>query len=457
MKKRIARLIISSLLLSGAGDLRAQWQTNGTSIYYNSGNVGIGTSSPPTNLSVAKAIDEAGLSSALQFVGPFNIGVDNDFGSGQALQYLLLNPYYASGTNPQAGISGTLSFYRGTTASFNFNGDYHVNIQSAYSSTNASLVPLNEYSPLVPLYTVTYNSKPYVAIKMSDMLNSSCNINFTGYWWNGYDGTKPQLVLASALTNITLYKSYQAILSNIVTGTSAGNVGIGTTNPQAPLELTKSTGSSAMGDILRINSVDGNAGNGGGILFTNNTNINKMARIAGIDAGNWGGHLAFYTAAGTGSSPGGTPVERVRIDEYGNVGIGTTDTKGYNLAVNGTGIMTKLVVKSYGNWPDYVFDSSYRLQSLDEVKSFIDKNHHLPGIEPAMQLQDSGLDVGANQTKLLEKIEELTLYILKQQQVIEQQKGIVQEQKEVLQKQDQRLQKLESLFENKSQPIITKP
>jgi hypothetical protein len=79
-----------------------------------------------------------------------------------------------------------------------------------------------------------------------------------------------------------------------------------------------------MGDLLRLNAVNGNAGNGPAILFTNNGDVLNLARIGAVDAGNWGGALVFQTAPQTGASPGGTPVERVRIDSSGNVGIGTT-------------------------------------------------------------------------------------------------------------------------------------
>jgi len=106
--------------------------------------------------------------------------------------------------------------------------------------------------------------------------------------------------------------------------TAGGNVGIGTTSPGALLELQANTGAGIEGDLLRINAVSGGAGNGGGILFANNNDVLNLARIAGLDGGNWGGQLVFYTAPGTGSSPGGTPTERMRITSSGNVGIGTT-------------------------------------------------------------------------------------------------------------------------------------
>jgi hypothetical protein len=108
------------------------------------------------------------------------------------------------------------------------------------------------------------------------------------------------------------------------------------------------------------------------------------------------------------------------------IGKTTQSNIGYLLDVAGNIRGNKLVVNSTG--ADYVFDSSYQLRPLSEINSYIEQNHHLPGIEPASQMQDSGLDVGANQTKLLAKIEELTLYLLQQQQLLEQQEQKMQQQ-----------------------------
>ena len=63
-------------------------------------------------------------------------------------------------------------------------------------------------------------------------------------------------------------------------------------------------------------------------------------------------------------------------------------------------------------WSDYVFADDYKLRSLTEVADFIKANKHLPGVEPASVVEKEGADIGATQTKLLEKIEELTLYLI---------------------------------------------
>lgn len=102
----------------------------------------------------------------------------------------------------------------------------------------------------------------------------------------------------------------------------------------------------------------------------------------------------------------------------GSVGIGTVNTKGYKLAVNGNIVATQVTVKKYANWPDYVFEQNYHLPSLNEVESFVKKNKHLPGIPTATEIDEKGVDVGALSQQLLQKVEELTLYIIEQQKMI---------------------------------------
>lgn len=96
----------------------------------------------------------------------------------------------------------------------------------------------------------------------------------------------------------------------------------------------------------------------------------------------------------------------------GNVGIGTTDTKGYKLAVNGDAMFTRIKVKSYAAWPDYVFSDNYKLPSLAELREYIKTNQHLPEIPSAAEVEKEGLDLEEMNRKLLQKVEELTLYML---------------------------------------------
>jgi GTPase involved in cell partitioning and DNA repair len=96
----------------------------------------------------------------------------------------------------------------------------------------------------------------------------------------------------------------------------------------------------------------------------------------------------------------------------GNVGIGTANPS-QKLAVNGTILAKKVKVsQSAADWPDYVFDSSYSLPSLDSVSTFIQANKHLPDIPSAATVEKDGHDLGEVQKQLLKKVEELTLYVI---------------------------------------------
>lgn len=105
----------------------------------------------------------------------------------------------------------------------------------------------------------------------------------------------------------------------------------------------------------------------------------------------------------------------------GKIAIGETDMVkigNYSLAVNGEAIFTKARVKLNSNWPDYVFNADYQLLPLTELESFITANKHLPGIPSQQEISKQGIDLGDNQSLLLKKIEELTLYLIEQNKTI---------------------------------------
>lgn len=102
----------------------------------------------------------------------------------------------------------------------------------------------------------------------------------------------------------------------------------------------------------------------------------------------------------------------------GNVGIACNATNipsGYRLGVGGGIITEKIKVKTLP-WADYVFEQNYKLLTLAEVNDFIIKNKHLPEIPSAKEVEaDNGIDLGRLNVLLLQKIEELTLYTIQQQ------------------------------------------
>ena len=165
--------------------------------------------------------------------------------------------------------------------------------------------------------------------------------------------------------------------------TQDGKIGIGTTSPTARLDVTDQIALTSGGNKFVKLSIPG--GNGGAFELNDDTGTKKV-HISARDS-----DLTFFNA--------------------GNVGIGTTNPGNYKLAVNGT-IHAKKVEVDLDNWSDYVLKDDYNLKSLDEVEEFIKKNGHLPDIPSESEVKTNGIDLGGMNAKLLQKIEELTLYMI---------------------------------------------
>jgi len=103
----------------------------------------------------------------------------------------------------------------------------------------------------------------------------------------------------------------------------------------------------------------------------------------------------------------------------GKVGIGTTDTKGFELGVNGKIAANEVKVATYSNWPDFVFKNNHNIPTLTEVENHIKENGHLIDIPSAKEVEKNGFFLGEMDAKLLQKIEELTLYTIEQEKKIE--------------------------------------
>jgi hypothetical protein len=179
---------------------------------------------------------------------------------------------------------------------------------------------------------------------------------------------------------------------------NAGYVGIGTASPQSRLDIR---GGSQTGATI----IAGNTGgppNAERIQFFSEGN--QMAEIKSYTSDSLSGDLAFYT------SDNGNVGRRVTIQPNGYVGINTFDPQS-RLAVNGT-ITTKEVEVTESGWSDFVFQDDYDLLPLDKVESYIRQNKHLPDIPSEREVKEKGLAVSGMLTKQMQKIEELTLYLI---------------------------------------------
>ncbi|MGQ7855252.1 hypothetical protein ACUN24_13540 [Pedobacter sp. WC2501] len=192
-----------------------------------------------------------------------------------------------------------------------------------------------------------------------------------------------------------------------------GNVGIGTTSPTAKLEV----GSGGDFDQLSLikNTIEGSKG--AGIVFKNIVNDGSITEIGGIQAkllhggtGLVASSLSFYTKYNA------AKVEALTINPQGDIGIGTTSPR-EKLSVNGN-IRAREIKVEARDWPDYVFATDYRPLTPDELERYISVNKHLPGLPSAKEAEENGVELGKMNKKLLEKIEELTLYMISQQKEI---------------------------------------
>ncbi len=109
-------------------------------------------------------------------------------------------------------------------------------------------------------------------------------------------------------------------------------------------------------------------------------------------------------------SPDGTQPNVVYVNSSANVGVGTTNPQS-KFAVNGT-ITAKEVKVTQTGWSDYVFAEDYRLLPLDKLESYVNQEKHLPGIPSAKEVEEKGLAISDTLSKQMQKIEELTLYLI---------------------------------------------
>lgn len=189
---------------------------------------------------------------------------------------------------------------------------------------------------------------------------------------------------------------------------SSGFIGIGTATPAAKLDV-QGAGSA---DIANFKNSSGTV-----LLKVANSNrvgVGITSPAAQLDVQAIGSNVPLQVRNNVGTV-------LFKVNTTGTVQIGNVTTpSGYKLYVE-QGILTekvKVAVKNTGDWSDFVFDESYKLKTLDEVNAFIKENKHLPDVPSAENVVKEGLDLAKMDAKLLQKVEELTLYIIEQEKRI---------------------------------------
>lgn len=380
------RGVLLLLGLTGASHLCAQSNT-----FPSSGSAGVGTTSPSRQLHVYGAAQAV------------NDGITNSGNTGGTL--------YLQDTGGSAYNGGTLIFgaYQGffggikgvmTDGTSNTAGDLSFETRNATSDTKLTSRMTIKANGNVGIGTTSPGLGVGYVERLLDVEGAgsagiSVRATSTGgreYLWYADTGGLFQLYDA------TSGASRMAI-------NESGNVGIGTSTPAHKLQVygTGRFGADAQGFVDIYNTPS----EGGTINLRSTEGVNMYLE-------NISGYFRLVNSAWT--------YELFKVDQSGNaylrgnVGIGTNPGT-YKLAVLGAIRAQEIVVDT--GWSDYVFDDDYRLASLSEVEAHIKTKKHLPGIPSATEVAERGVSVGEMQSKLLAKIEELTLHQIEQEKKIQ--------------------------------------
>ncbi len=185
-------------------------------------------------------------------------------------------------------------------------------------------------------------------------------------------------------------------------GASIGKIGIGTITPSSQLEI--STAIAAAGHSL---------------LKVKNTSLPisqpySQTLFEVMDNGQTYIGVQTNGAKRQNSLTGNHSTAMLTVN--GDIVVGTD---------NSTGTGANLWVTE-SNWADFVFDTDYKLMPLNEVEKFYKANHHLPAVPSQKEIQEQGNNLGQTDVVLLQKIEELTLYMVKQQKQLEAQQKLIE-------------------------------
>ena len=400
------QVLISALLFYSFVTLQGQW--SGTNPVYTSSKVGIGTSTVSYGkLQInATSLGTNILLGLTTLDATYKPRVTISHVTASNNQYLEFNSSYTSGTGYAKWIFSNGNVGIGTT-----NPGSKLHVQAASGSTDLAR---------------------FVNYDYSTSIGSGMTISTGSATGNTY--TKLQAVTAGTTST-----------GNLILNPAGGSVGIGTTSPANRLSIVGTTAATSSCQVTRYNGagygyppyVDLRGAKGseaspsvvaqndklGQVMFWGYKDVGGRpaewvpgAAIGAIVENNSvtehlvKAAIAFYTNSTGDYSV--DPQERMRISSGGNVLIGkTTQTNtDYKLDIAGKIRANEVVVNATG--ADFVFEPDYKLPELTEVEKYIVENKRLPDISPAGEMKENGMNLSEMQTKLLQKIEELTLYII---------------------------------------------
>ncbi len=410
---RIITIII--FLQIGLNVCAQEGQISNSPIFFKDGNIGIGRTNPNSKL-------EIGIPHSYNQDEEIRIGSyyeDSFYGLGLNYRINSFGGVSKHLVSYHSGIRYDLmSFFKGNVGigtSGDPNSKLHINAGYNAFLVNGVLGG-NNYQDYQASFTFTDTGIQESGIKLNKK-NGACDFNLLNAFYNN--------------------KELFVIRSN-------GNVGIGVKTPRDLLHIAAGTNEGIyIGNRDKLNWDGTGEQPGYHIRFAGYRDVAgdvTGARISALRTNSCcsgksqGMELAFYVTTGmlTNSSGDVNLKEAMRINDNGNIAIGKSsadykldvegtiraneirveDIAATNLKLEGNIAANQITVKANGNTADFVFSDSYNLKDLTEVENYIKTHKHLPDIPSAEEMEASGVNLAEMNKLLLQKVEELTLYVI---------------------------------------------
>jgi hypothetical protein len=383
------------------------------------GKVGIGTSSPSTNLHILSNTGEnallyvqtkqfTGTAYAGFLLGNQSHGVTADPTNGLMFRtqkyYIFNDGNVGIGTSTpltKLQVTGTSMFDKvgiGTSnplADLQVNGSVSIGYESALPTQAKSLI----VSGLVGIGTFTPTAKLDVVGKIK-----AVNLQLTTGFNTGYLLVSDNQGNASWVDPTTINAgAWIRNGNNIYVGTDK-KIGIGTETPAEQLQI--------VGNLHLSGAIKGGHTDWHPLAFYGGTSETDGSYIlmGNNSTGSDGSIKMFAKGTNSGIEFSNKNMTVMNIKSTNEIVIGSPDTKA-NMFVNGE-INANLVRVNTQEWYDCVFDTEYKLQPLSEIEAYINQHKHLPEIPSEAEVKADGIDVAQMNALLLKKVEELTLYVI---------------------------------------------
>jgi len=375
-----------------------------TNTFPSSGNVGIGTTSPssfgtsqPTldlrGSSVYRTGAIKGISSDLSRGWSIGRADDSSLPDGLVISTSDVAPInFRTGGNTRLTIDST-----GFIGIGNLNPGSQLNVGTKTTNSPSSIAQFGGYVP-------DGEARVLSLVNSGGGSDQSTSIDFHNRSvWSSTGRIQLQQLGTGTASKMNFY-TFSGSLKNQMTLNENGSLGIGTSSPASKLEIV-CTGEGA--ELLRLSTerpwvfrqtstgstsqLDLHSTVSGKNFKISSSNNNRAAQFLVSD--NTNGSRVFL------------------VPDGGNVSIGSTDFGSHKLAVDGTIGAREIKVES-GTWSDFVFNENYNLRTLEATEQYISENNHLPDIPSESEVKENGINLGEMDARLLQKIEELTLYMI---------------------------------------------